>query len=270
MPPNKDIEPFERELLWCAALGISRSTLRAHPEYIHDEATKFKVGSWIERRKKGEPIAYILGEKEFWSLPLKVNPHVLIPRPETELLVQTVLEKFSSVSHKCILDLGTGSGAIALALAHERPDWCIVATDQSSDALDVARANAENLNIKNVDFYEGNWYLALPNLERKISFDVIVSNPPYIAWNDAHLKEGDCRFEPIEALQSGLEGLDDLRLIISNAVNYLTPKGWLLVEHGYDQGPRVFKLFQEHGFENIAQLKDLALHERVVVGQICI
>lgn len=261
-----EISPFELELLWCGVLGISRASLRAHPEFTLNKAAELQVNQWVARRKQGEPMAYILGQKEFWSLPLKVNQDVLIPRPETELLVQTVLEKLPKESHQRVLDLGTGSGAIALALAHERPNWQIVAVDQSEKALALAKENAKLLSISNVDFDQSDWFAGVSH--HAGLFDAIVSNPPYIPKNDPHLNVGDCRFEPMEALKAGPEGLDDLKHIISKAHNYLAPKGWLLVEHGYDQGARVMDLFQKHGFKNILGVQDLAGHNRVVTGNL--
>lgn len=265
-------DAFELELLWCFVLGVSRTTLRAWPERILNatEEEQFALNALVKRRQQGEPMAYIVGVKEFWSLPLYVNPHVLIPRPETELLVEKILEIFPSKSNADlrVLDLGTGSGAIALALAHERSLWQVSATDQSAQALEVAKTNAKQLGIINVDFYLGDWYEALVGLDaNQKQFDTIISNPPYIHNNDPHLTEGDCRFEPIRALHSGADGLKDLKHIIAHAAQYLRTNGWLLVEHGYDQGPQVLALFKEQGFKHCIGLKDLANHNRVVIGQ---
>lgn len=267
-----NIPPFERELLWCHVLNVSRATLRAHPEFLSDEVSKAKVECLVEQRSQGKPMAYILGEKEFWSLPLKVNANVLIPRPETELLVQKTLELLpNNPKHVMrILDLGTGSGAIALALAHERPSWKITATDRSEKALEVAKLNAQRLKIDNVNFYPGNWYDALVDLGDDKNFDAIISNPPYIPKTDPHLQMGDCRFEPLEALSAGQDGLADLKQIIAGAALYLIPHGLILVEHGYDQGQAVFDLINQHHFKNIQHVKDLAQHDRVVIGQKCL
>ncbi len=262
MKNNPPLEQFELELLWCFVLGISRASFRAWPERQITEDQRIRFNTLVERRVSGEPIAYLLGEKEFWSLSLDLNAHVLIPRPETELLVETLLDKFSNKSMR-VLDLGTGSGAIALALASERSAWQLIAVDQSLEALSIAKANAKKLNIPNINFACGNWYE--PVLEQ--SFDIIVSNPPYIAIGDPHLVEGDCRFEPKNALVSGVEGLDDLKKIITNAPNHLFSKGWILVEHGYNQSAAVLSLFKKSGFKNCCVLKDLAYHDRVVMGQ---
>ncbi len=262
MKNNLPLEKFELELLWCFVLGVSRESFRAWPERQITEEQVIRFNTLVERRAAGEPIAYLLGEKEFWSLTLDLNTHVLIPRPETELLVQTLLDKFPNQPLR-VLDLGTGSGAIALALASERSAWHLLAVDQSSEALSVAKANAQKLNIQNISFRSSNWYESV--LEQ--NFDIIVSNPPYIPIGDPHLLEGDCRFEPMSALVSGKDGLEDLKKIIMNAPDYLSAKGWLLVEHGYDQSAAVLNLFHKRGFENCYALKDLAYHDRIVAGQ---
>ena len=218
----------------------------------------------LQRRRAGEPLAYLTGEKEFWSLPLKVTPATLIPRPETELLVELALEFGDSTAPvPRVLDLGTGSGAIALALAHERPGWRITATDVSREALAVAEENARRLGLQGVRFLAGHWFDALAAGER---FHLIASNPPYVAEGDPHLLESGLPHEPGSALIAGPEGLDDLRRIISGAPCHLEPGGWLLVEHGADQGRAVRELFRKSGFHEVVTRKDLGGRDRVTLG----
>ena len=210
----------------------------------------------------GEPVAYILGSRDFWMLTLRVNRHVLIPRPETELLVETALALVTT-PEASIADLGTGSGAIALAIASERPVWKILATDMSGDALTVASDNASQLNIVNVEFRQGSWCDALPPQ----LFDLIVSNPPYIDAADAHLTQGDLRFEPHSALVAADDGLADIRTLCSQAPQCLKPGGWLLLEHGWTQGPTVAAILQSSGLETVRTLKDLNGNDRVSLGR---
>ena len=253
------------------ALAVPRSFLYAHPEYILDAETQNRLQKLVNRRLDGEPMAYILGEKEFWSLNLLVNGDTMIPRPETELLVELILEKFTEPSsrHPCqgdisisIADLGTGCGAIAIALASSRPHWQITATDQSAAALQVAVSNAQRLHLSNVTFYQGSWCAALP----KKHFTAIVSNPPYIRANDPHLRQGDLRFEPQAALIGGSDGLAAFREIITQAPDYLIDGAWLLLEHGYDQGHSVRDLMQAAGFQAVETRQDLAGIDRVTLG----
>lgn len=251
---------FETELLLSHVLTISRSILRAYPEKILTLESENKFRDLLNRRLAGEPIAYLLGEKEFWSLPLIVNKNTLIPRPETEQLVQLILEKYSEYTIKTVADLGTGSGAIALALASVRPTWKIVATDLSSNALQIAIKNAANLHLKNITFLQGDWCEALPSQSR---YHIIVSNPPYISEKDPHLGIGDLRFEPKNALIAGEEGLSALKIIISRAKYYLISEGLLVLEHGYDQGKIVRQLLQQAGYKNVVTHKDLSGIERV-------
>ena len=220
--------------------------------------------SLIAERVRGVPVAYLLGQKDFWTLTLKVNPHTLIPRPETELLVETALPLVSGQRQLEILDLGTGTGAIALAIASERADAQLTATDCSQAALEVAEINAKANNINNVRFVRSDWFEDLPAQ----CFDLIISNPPYIAPGDLHLSQGDVRFEPKQALVSSSQGLADLRQIIAQSTHYLNNKGWLLVEHGYDQRDSVEQLFNEAGFDQVKNIIDLNQQPRVTLGQL--
>jgi release factor glutamine methyltransferase len=213
----------------------------------------------VARREAGEPVAYITGEREFWSLPIHVTPAVLIPRSETEILVECSLARIPREAECAVADLGTGSGAVALAIAHERPHAEVIATDASPAALDVARNNAHRLGIANVEFRLGDWHAPLAGRR----FDVIVSNPPYVRAHDPHLQQGDVRFEPQSALVAGASGLDALRQIIASAHERLTPAGWLLLEHGFDQASAVAELLRAAGFREIRNHPDLAHRPRV-------
>lgn len=217
------------------------------------------------RRMCGEPIAYLLGQREFMGLVFEVGPAVLIPRPETELLVDEVLRIIDQLDSPAILDLGTGSGAIAVALAHARADARVWATDISSEALNLARRNALTNGVS-VEFLLGSWFDALVDVDPAPTFDVIVSNPPYIAAGDSHLQEGDLRFEPAIALTDGADGLAAYRAILSKAPQYLRSGGHLCVEHGFDQSDAVGRLFEQSGFVGIKTLRDLAGHPRVTAG----
>jgi release factor glutamine methyltransferase len=255
----------EAELLLAHALGRTRAALFAWPDYEPDAVQRATFEALVDARAHGTPIAYLLGRRAFWSLDLGVTPAVLIPRPETELLVELALERAPAAAAQCaIADLGTGSGAIALALARERPGARIVATDASAAALEVARANAGALGLGNVTFALGDWCAALGEAR----FDVIVSNPPYIAAGDPHLVRGDLRFEPASALASGTDGLDAIRTIVPATTRHLAAGGWLLLEHGWDQGERVRGLLADAGFEDVASARDLGGHERVTFGRL--
>lgn len=217
----------------------------------------------LERRKLGEPIAYLVGEREFWSLPLTVSPATLIPRPDTERLVELALELLP-VGKSTILDLGTGSGAIALALASERPDCSVIGVDFQPNAVKLAQVNADKLAINNAVFKQSNWYQALSGQR----FQIIVSNPPYIDQQDQHLQQGDVRFEPKSALIAERQGLADIEHIVSQAENYLTSGGWLLIEHGWQQGAVVRTLFLKNGYQQVETFTDYGGNERVTLGQI--
>lgn len=251
---------IEVQMLLQHVLGISRAYLLAHPERVLDKAQAAAYGVLLQRRLAGEPLAYILGEREFFGLTFKVTPATLIPRADTELLVELALQRIPQLGR--VLDLGTGSGAIALSIAHVRPDVKVTAVDASQDALEVARENAQRLNIGNVRLLQSDWFTALPG-ER---FDLIVSNPPYIAEGDAHLAQGDLRFEPRDALASGADGLDDIRRIVAGTKEHLHAGGWLLFEHGYDQAGRVRELLGAAGYAEVFSARDLAGIERVSGG----
>lgn len=248
---------LEAELLLAHALGVDRAWFFAHAEDRPEAAAIERFEALLARRASGEPVAYILGRRDFWSLPLEVTPATLIPRPETELLVELALERLPKGGS--VLDLGTGSGAIALAIASERPDASVVAVDASASALAVATSNAARLGLQRVIMLESDWYAAI-GAQR---FDLIVSNPPYVEAGDPHLGEGDLRFEPPSALASGPDGLDDIRRIASGAAQHLVPSGWLLVEHGWNQGPAVRDIFVGAGLSHAFTAQDLEARDRV-------
>lgn len=254
---------FEAELLLAHALGRSRAWLFAWPEFEPDAATRVAYAESIQARRAGEPIAYLTGRREFWSLDLAVSPAVLIPRAETERLVELALERIEPARAASLADLGTGSGAIALALARERPRAHVLATDASAEALAVAQANAQRLGIGNIRFAQGDWCEALGD-ER---FDLIVSNPPYIEAADPHLARGDLRFEPAAALVSGADGLDAIRAIAAGARERLGEGGWLLLEHGCEQGAHVRELLSARGYAAVSTARDVEGRERVTLGR---
>lgn len=244
-------------------LHEQRAYLVAHPERELNSAESVLYNELLQRRLQGEPIAYILGEREFFGLNLKVTPATLIPRPDTELLVEQAIERITAPEHCTVLDLGTGSGAVALAIAKDCPQAVVLACDNSSVALDVARGNSRELGLTNVDFIQSDWFAALGEQR----FTLIVSNPPYIAAGDPHLARGDVRFEPTSALVSGADGLADIRRIVSLSPDYLLPGGWLLLEHGYEQAQQVRDLLQQAEFEEIFTGFDLSGIERVSGGR---
>lgn len=256
-----DSPRLDAELLLGQVLGLGRAQIfaRLHDELPGADAQRFEA--LVARRARGEPVAYLTGEKGFWTLNLAVTSAVLVPRPETELLVEWGLELLRDRGRPRIADLGTGSGALALALASEREDAQVDATDASVEALAVARGNAERLGLQRVGFRAGHWFEALAG-DR---YDLIVSNPPYIAHDDAHLPA--LRFEPLAALTDGADGLNALREIVGGAHAHLHAGGWLLVEHGYDQGEAVRALFARAGFTGISTRRDYGDNERASAGQ---
>ncbi len=261
--PDSPTARLDVELLLAAAIGKSRSYLHTWPERIVSSEAALVFAEYLQRRRSGEPVAYILGQQGFWNLDLEVAPHTLIPRPDTELLVETALELLP-LSPVRVLDLGTGTGAIALALASERAQWQVMAVDRVLEAVALAERNRQRLQLNNVQVRSSHWFDALKG-ER---FDLVISNPPYIAAEDPHLVAGDVRFEPSSALVAGADGLDDLRVIISQAPAHLQPGGWLLLEHGYDQAAAVRELLAQHDFEHIESRIDLGGHERISLGRL--
>jgi release factor glutamine methyltransferase len=259
-----DTARLEAEILLAHLLKITRAQLLVRGEQTLSAEQQVIFQQLLSRRLAGEPIAYIIGQREFWSLPFAVTSDTLIPRPETELLVELALQKFPEQENIRVADLGTGSGAIALALAHERPRWQITATDNSTAALAIAKRNAVELRINNVQFNSGDWCQALAMQQ----FHLIISNPPYIKVGDPHLTQGNVRFEPDSALVSGDDGLQDLRQIIAEAPAHLLAGGWLLLEHGYEQAAAVRVLLLAQGYQEVISVRDLAGQERVTVGSV--
>ncbi|HEU4845014.1 MAG TPA: peptide chain release factor N(5)-glutamine methyltransferase [Burkholderiaceae bacterium] len=254
------LDAVDRRILLCHALGLSRVGLITQSERALTADEAQRLAALVQRRIDGEPVAYLIGQREFFGLPFEVSPAVLIPRPETELLVELALQRLPPQG--AVLDMGTGSGAIAVALAHGRPDAAVTALDVSADALAVARRNA-SANGANVTFMQSDWYGALGH-ER---YDLIVSNPPYIASGDRHLGEGDLRFEPAGALTDHADGLSALRTIVAGAARHLAPQGWLLMEHGYDQSAAVQALLRAQGYTDVQSWADLAGIARVTGGR---
>lgn len=258
---------LEAEVLLAFTLQKPRSFLRAHPEAVLSTEQSREYHSHIERRVDGEPVAYITGHREFWSLELITNKHTLIPRPETEILVEHALSLIPENGKFLIADLGTGTGAIALAIAKERPHCQVIATDISEHTLDVARQNAARNNIKNVKFICGDWFNAFEPASFSNSFDFIVSNPPYIAHSDEHLGMGDLRYEPDSALSSGVDGLDAINSIIKTATRFLSENAFLIIEHGHEQREKITSILQSMNYENIAWHDDLNGLARVLVAR---
>lgn len=259
------LAPVDKRILACHALGISRVQLITQSTRILTDAQANALDALFARRQAGEPIAYIVGEREFFGLALAVSPAVLIPRPDTELLVELALARLPD--NGSMLDMGTGSGAIAIAVAHTRPDARVCALDASQAALDIAQRNAARHLAGNphpLTLVHSNWFSAIAGQ----SFDMIVSNPPYIADADHHLSEGDLRFEPRDALTDHADGLSAYRTIVSQAPVHLTRGGWLLLEHGYDQATPVRDLLLQQGFDNVQGWQDLAGITRVTGGQL--
>ncbi|WP_374013321.1 peptide chain release factor N(5)-glutamine methyltransferase [Pseudoxanthomonas koreensis] len=254
----------DAESLFAHALGKDRAWLFAHATDTLTDAQAADVQALVARRAAGEPVAYLIGRRGFWTLDLEVCADTLIPRPETELLVELALERLDPEAPARVADLGTGSGAVALAIASERPMAAVVATDASPAALAVAQRNAQAHGLGNVWLRRGDWCQALGG-ER---FDLVASNPPYIAQDDPHLVQGDLRYEPATALASGSDGLEAIRAIAAAAPAHLVPGGWLLLEHGLDQGVAVRALLQEAGLADVRTVRDLEQRDRVTLGRL--
>ncbi len=255
---------IEARVLLGFVIGKPQSYLYAWPEHTLEAEALRHYNALLRRRVSGEPLAYITGRREFWSLDLNVNPSTLIPRPETELLVETALQHLPPDQTRKIADLGTGSGAVALAIASERPRCRVVAIDISFEALEVARQNMSRLALSNVKLVQGDWYAPL---RRGARFDMIVSNPPYVASADPHLSQGDPAWEPRVALQAGADGLEAIRAIALQASNHLEAAGWLLLEHGFDQGREARAILRQVGFRHVRTHLDLAGLERITEGK---
>lgn len=259
---SADEAGIDARLLLQHVLGVNHAWIIAHGEDLVVSAQLNEYDQLLQRRLLGEPIAYIVGEREFYGLLLQTNKNTLIPRPDSEALVEVAISKLDQNKLQNVLDLGTGTGAIALAIASVRPLVRMTAVDFSLEALAVAKENANQLGLNEVKFIQSNWFNALTGE----CFDIIVSNPPYIAKDDAHLRQGDLRFEPLAALVSGNDGLDDIRIIIQEATHHLNDEGWLLLEHGYDQASDVAQLLADANFSYISHALDLAGIERVTLG----
>lgn len=259
-----DSPEVDSQYLLCHVLGCELSYLRMWPEKVLTSEQQSQFESVLAQRQEGVPVAHLTGSRGFWTLDLKVNQHTLIPRPDTELLVERALKRLEL--GMTVVDLGTGSGAVALAMASERSDVKIFASDYSSQALEIAVSNAQKYDLENVSFWQGSWLNAIANQ----SVDIVVSNPPYIEKTDPHLHMGDVRFEPITALAAGDDGLDDIRQIIAGARQVLNPGGWLLLEHGYRQASEVSALFKQAGFSAIQTYQDFGCNDRVTEGQLAV
>lgn len=258
---QSDSPRLDAELLLSHVTGLSRTSFRAWPERTVTAGQAAQFADLVTERVNGKPIAYLLGQQEFWSLPLSVSPSTLIPRPDTECLVEAALS-LALPEHSAVLDLGTGTGAIALALASEQPSWQIMASDRIAEAVELARANSAALNLP-ITVLQSHWFAQLPD----VRFDLLISNPPYIPASDHHLSEGDVRFEPSSALIAGDDGLDDLRLLISEGLNWLNDGGWMLLEHGYDQSEAVRHLCAAAGWHKIETRKDYGGNDRMTLAR---
>ena len=258
---TSDSGNLDARIIVCHACKIHQTTLIAHPELELNDEQNNLFNAYLERRIQGEPLAYITGYKEFWSLDFFVNEHVLIPRPETELLVDLTLNAISNIQAPRVLDLGTGSGAIAIAIAKERPDSKVVATDIDASVLEIAKQNAEKHEIK-IEFIQSDWFANIVNNK----FDMIVSNPPYVNEDDPHLDKYVYQFEPKKALISKQNGLEALSTITTQAINYLNQSGALIVEHGFQQAESVSRLFRKNKYNHVQSYKDISDHIRCTSG----
>jgi len=256
-----DSARLDMELLLCAVLDQPRSYLFTWPDRELESAQQVLLEGYLQRRLQGEPIAHIVGHTGFWTLQLAVSDQTLIPRPETELLVELALARLPAQPGR-VADLGTGTGAIALALASERPDCQLVGCDRVAEAVALAERNRQQLGLTNVSFVQGSWFEPLQG-----RFDMLVSNPPYIDPDDPHLSQGDVRFEPDSALVADEQGMADIRHIAERAPEFLNPDGWLLFEHGYDQGPASVALLQQLGYCDVETVQDYGARDRVTLGR---
>ena len=261
---NSDSPQLDCELLLCHALEVDRTWLRTWPENQVSVTQQALFESLLDQRVNGTPVAYLIGTRGFWSMDLNVSSDTLIPRPETELLVEIALN-LNIPNKACGLDLGTGSGAIALALASERLDMQWIAVDSQQGAVELALSNCDQQQLTNVSIFQSSWFDAIKAPNNK--FDLIVSNPPYIAVADPHLSEGDVRFEPSTALVSGVDGLNDIKIIVRQSPSYLIANGWLILEHGYNQGQSVRELMLAAGFSHVVTKQDYNNLDRVTLGQ---
>ncbi|WP_312478679.1 peptide chain release factor N(5)-glutamine methyltransferase [Kosakonia cowanii] len=252
----------DAEILLGFVTGKARTFILAFGETPLTDEQQEQLAGLLARRVRGEPVAHLIGEREFWSLPLFVSPATLIPRPDTECLVEQALARLPAAPCR-ILDLGTGTGAIALALASERPDCQVTAVDLIPDAVALAQRNADHLGIRNIEIVQSRWFSALEGRQ----FSLIVSNPPYIDAQDPHLAQGDVRFEPLSALVAADNGLADLHTLIKDAPRYLLPQGWLLLEHGWQQGAAVREIFARYGWQQVETCRDYGDNERLTLGR---
>ena len=261
---TSDSARLDCELLLCHILDVDRSWLLTWPDHLVSSTDQAQFEALLQQRRQGVPIAYLIGTRGFWSMNLNVSADTLIPRPETELLVQAALD-LDMPSNARGLDLGTGTGAIVLALASERSDMCWTAVDSQQAAVELAQCNCRLQQLANVKIFQSSWFDALEATDNR--FDLIISNPPYIAVNDPHLTQGDVRFEPSSALVSGIDGLDDIKTIIRQSPTYLNSQGWLILEHGYNQGQAVNDLMQSAGFIKVDTRQDYNNLDRITLGQ---
>jgi release factor glutamine methyltransferase len=259
-----DSPQLDSKLLLCHVLNCELIYLHTWPEKSLSAEQLAQFAELVARRKLGQPIAYLIGYRHFWSLRLAVCEATLIPRPETELLIETALALPLDESAK-VMDLGTGTGAIALALACENPTWQVKGIDKHAEAVELAKRNAMTNNIHNVDFQQSDWFSAISD----DGYQLIVSNPPYVEAQSPYLAQGDVRFEPLSALVSGSDGLDDIRLIVAQAPRYLASFGWLIIEHGFNQASDIALIFTQHGFQQVRCLADLNGVPRLTLGQYC-
>ncbi len=264
LSPSSESPALDTQILLSHVLQCNSAHLIAWPEKNLELQQETQYQQLIQQRLKGLPVAHLIGKREFWSLDFKVDDSTLIPRPETETLVEFILQKFNHKKHLKLLDIGTGSGAIAISLAKEKPEWKVFASEISEAALKLAKSNSKQHQTHNLVLIHSNWFDAITEHD----FDIIVSNPPYIANNDPHLSQGDVRFEPLSALTSGATGMNAIEHLCSQAKRRLSKNGYLIVEHGYNQAQQVAACFTENGYKKIEQKKDLAGNPRMTAGQI--